>query len=77
MAFNTVYGTVYGFQCLEQLPFVGCCAVHAKPGDEFVSTFAIAFGEADVSSEHQYAENYNAKELALDAFDVSGFVGTV
>ena len=73
MAFNTVYG----FQCLEQLPFVGSCAVHAKPGDEFVSTFAIAFREVDVSSEHQYAESYITKELALDAFAVSGFVGTV
>ena len=38
------YGTVYGFQYLEQLPFVVCCTVHAKPGDELVSTFAMAFG---------------------------------
>ena len=37
------YGTVYGFQRSEQLPYVGCYAVHAKPGNEFVSTFAIAF----------------------------------
>ena len=44
---------------------------------QFVSTFAIVFGEAGVSSEHQYADISITMELALDAFDVSGFVGTV